>query len=340
MINSTALYAFDFTWILAHFSTRAWLWQNNTRLNDCTHKKSFCLLHTVAIILLQSIRYSYWMSFPHVLLQLSFLICGDNLHFFAWVFFLCTSCSWHIFHSSRVRILGGDWILVKFTCPQMIIFCTWSSVQHCHSGLVSLKLLSHFLSLSLFLSLWIFLHLFPSLSLVIYHSTGGLAWPSSLFCLDDSEGQWQSGALVGARVCESVSFHWECCALMSGEVMWSMCDWRGFPPHKVSASRRGVYIVWIYMCVCVQSVEFDRTKQVKTTRCVCFNVSSWLVPQACHSQETMHLETAGRSHNQIFTHLNWAAVEWHRCHDTLVSIRRWLISLKSWNAPPPPIKPF
>lgn len=58
------------------------------------------------------------------------------------------------------------------------------------SGLLS-ESLPHFLSLSLWLSL--------SLALVIYHSTGGLAWPSSLFCLDDSEGQWQSGALAGTQ---------------------------------------------------------------------------------------------------------------------------------------------
>lgn len=51
----------------------------------------------------------------------------------------------------------------------------------------------HFPSLSPSLPLWL------SLSLVIYHSTGGLAWPSSLFCLDDSEGQWQSGALAGTQ---------------------------------------------------------------------------------------------------------------------------------------------
>lgn len=39
----------------------------------------------------------------------------------------------------------------------------------------------------------------PSPSVDIYHSTGGLAWPSSLFCLDDSKGQWQSGALVATQ---------------------------------------------------------------------------------------------------------------------------------------------
>lgn len=97
-----------------------------------------------------------------------------------------------------------------------------------------------------------------------------------------------------------------------------------------SFKKRGLYCVNLY--VCVLSVEFDRTKQVKTTHCVCFNVSSWLAPQGCHSQETMHLETAGRTHNQIFTHLNWAAVEWHCCRDKLMPNRRWLISLESWNA--------
>lgn len=44
-------------------------------------------------------------------------------------------------------------------------------------------------------------------------------------------------------VCESASFHWECCPPMSREVMWSMCDWRGFPLLRVSAWRKGVYIV-------------------------------------------------------------------------------------------------
>lgn len=49
-------------------------------------------------------------------------------------------------------------------------------------------------------------------------------------------------------VCESASLHWECCPPMSREVMWSMCDWRGFPPLRVGVSRRGVYIVWMRVC--------------------------------------------------------------------------------------------
>lgn len=149
-----------------------------------------------------------------------------------------------------------------------------------------------------------------SLSSVIYHSAGGLPWPSSLFCLDDSEGQWQSGSLAGTRcVCESASFHWECCPPMSREVMWSMCDWRGFPPLRVGASRRGAYIVWTLLSACTRPVEFYRSKRVKTTHCVCFNVSLWLLLQGWHSQVTSYLETAGRTHNQFFTHWYWVTVE-------------------------------
>lgn len=120
----------------------------------------------------------------------------DNLHSFsAWVLF-------------ALYIMG----LTYFPFKQCQIPCEWLNISEIHlppddhilhlvfhialSKWISLpEPLSHFLPPAL----WASLRLFLSLSPVIYHSTGGLAWPSSLFCLDDSEGQWQSGALAGAQ---------------------------------------------------------------------------------------------------------------------------------------------
>lgn len=43
-------------------------------------------------------------------------------------------------------------------------------------------------------------------------------------------------------VCESATFHREFCPPVSREVMWSLCHWRGFPPLRVRALKRGVYL--------------------------------------------------------------------------------------------------
>lgn len=152
--------------------------------------------------------------------------------------------------------------------------------------------------------------LFPSHSLRLFTILLG-AFRDPLHCF-----VWMSlkdnGSLEpwpALSVCESASFHWECCPPMSREVMWSMCDWRGFPPLRVGASRRGAYIVWTLLSACTRPVGFYRSKRVKTTHCICFNVSLWLLLQGWHSQVTSYLETAGRTHNQFFTHKYWVAVE-------------------------------
>lgn len=69
---------------------------------------------------------------------------------------------------------------------------------------------------------------------------------------------WSLGPALYVRVCvcESASLRWECCPPMSREVMWSMCDWRGFPPLRVGASGREAYIVYMLVSACVQLVEF------------------------------------------------------------------------------------
>lgn len=105
------------------------------------------------------------------------------------------------------------------------------------------------------------------LPLVTDHSAG-LTWPSSLFCLDDCEGLWRSAAVVGAQPgCESAPLHWEHCPPIPREVTWSMCDWRGFPPMRVSLKERA-HIVRTPVSACTRPVEFYRSKQVKTAHCV------------------------------------------------------------------------
>lgn len=72
-----------------------------------------------------------------------------------------------------------------------------------------------------------------------------------------------------------------------------------------SLKNRGfMFCVCVPACVGSQPVEFYRTKQVKTTHCVCFNVSSWPSLQGCHSQVSTRLETAGHTQNQRF-YLYW-----------------------------------
>lgn len=203
----------------------------------------------------------------------------------------------------------------------MIVFCTWCSISLCHSGLAFLNLpLTS--SQPQFLSLWISLCLFLSLSLVIYHSTGGLAWLSSLFCLDDSEGQWQSGALAGTQRV------WICIfplGVLSSDVKrgYVIYVWlKGVSTaESQSLKERGLYCV----CVCTWPVEFYTTKRVKTTHCVCFSVSSWLSPQGCafpsnRARGGCWSSLQSFSLNFFFLHIS-AEQQWSRA---AVTTRKWM----------------
>lgn len=138
-----------------------------------------------------------------------------------------------------------------------------------------------------------------SLSLVIYHSAEGLAWPSSLFCVDDSEGQWQSGALaqhsvcvfsVCVCVCENPHLSIGSAVLRCQERLCDLCVTEGVF-HRSEWEPQGerhilCICLWVHVCGLWNFI----IKPVKTTHCVCFNMSVWLLPQGWHSQVTVLLK--------------------------------------------------
>lgn len=116
----------------------------------------------------------------------------------------------------------------------------------------------------------------------IYNSAGALAWPSSLFCWDDCEGQWWSGALVSTQhVCVNLHLSIGSAVLRCQERLRDLCVTEGvFHPWE-SASRRG-----LILSACTRPVEFDRSKQVKTahgvslffftlSKLLCFSGNKW-----------------------------------------------------------------
>lgn len=110
--------------------------------------------------------------------------------------------------------------------------------------------LSHFL----FVSVSVSLNLSPSLPLTLWLFTipqGALRDPLHCFVWMTLKDNGSLEPWPALSVCESASFHWECCPPMSREVMWSMCDWRGFPPLRVRASRKEGSILCECVCVCV-----------------------------------------------------------------------------------------
>lgn len=242
----------------------------------------------------------------------------DNLYFFAWVFVLCTSWSWHIFHSSKVRFFC-EWLRISeihLPPDDHILHLVFHMTQ---SQWISL---SQSLSLPLSLSVSVSLILFPSLPVTLsgylpFHR-GPCVTPFIVLFgwLWRTMAVWSLGR---HSACVNLHLSIGSSVLRCQERLCDLCVTEGgFHRWKSELQEEGFILcecMRAWVCVCMQPVEFDRTKQVKTTHCVCFNVSSWLAPQGCHSQETMHLEAAGCTHNQCFTHLNWAAVEGCCCHD-------------------------
>ena len=93
-------------------------------------------------------------------------------------------------------------------------------------------------------------------------------------------------------------------------------------------------------CARTRPMEFYRGERVKTTHCVCFNVSSWLSLQGCHSQVASHSETAGPTRNQFFFYTfalkgEGGVLLSQRIRECL-RVNEWFHSI----AEPPPIKPF
>lgn len=197
-----------------------------------------------------------------------------------YIIFIHMCFCWQSFLGWHIRSVGfflSNWAWVKFTFP-LIMF-----------GSIKLHMEAVFYFLFIFLLLFRAFCLSDSLShfLVVCHSTGGLSWPSLLFLFDDCWGQWQSGALADTQRV------WICI----------------FPMGVLSSGVRGGYVISVSLkglstaaseclrkkglsppnarsCACARTwlEEFYETKQVKTTHCVCLNVSSWLSLQGCQSQ--------------------------------------------------------
>lgn len=95
----------------------------------------------------------------------------------------------------------------------------------------------------------------------MYHSTGGLSWPSSLFSLDDFEGQWQSGALAGAQRVWIRSFP---LGVLSSYVKWGYVIYVSLKGLSTAESqtlkKRGLYFVNVHVRACTRPAECYRTE--------------------------------------------------------------------------------